>query len=427
MLPGMNEYNELFPRFAGAKYELSFDEAELLSRVRAALPAWRAARDAPPGVPSDLKPRQCSSYYTHLATTSRLGDRMLDVWTAMTLSRLANPAASCVIQMLPTSYDLTAVQFGERQRCSVSQSAKKSPPQAQPGEVVCSLTAPLMSMPSVPMVSGNPAAEAARNCGACGGSSTPARLLQLPQIASQLPPETRTVDELSAAFSRVAMETRLVPGSARAEKVAAFKREHPLGVSGLHVRRSDKVKPVSRSAWDDILVMTPAQADAYLDAAIEYLSSLPKPRLTYLATDEPAKFAGLQRRLRAAGLTVVNDQPQEDAWVDLFSLAECDRVVMAARYSTFSLVASMLRHKPLVSFSERNASLLQIWEGLTVQWDVHPKHITEQESPFRSKLRWNEVRWPAGKATGIAATADVAGWATRRPRLPPANEAVDEA
>ena len=360
--PG-NEYERLFARFLAARYTVAFDAQQLFASVQVSLPRWAA-----PALPASLAAgaaqgaqTQCKSFRTLLPTTSRLGDRLLDTFIVQAVVRLAQPDAACAILQSRASYDLKDVKWGGQ--CSVSYASDpKAEAARQRPSGECAVD--LRPLPAMPMFSG--AAEKARNCGACGGTAPPRRVLQLPSVAAMLPPAQRSVSELEISFLRVAAELRLAPGK-RAEAVAALLRKHPGKLTGLHLRRSDKVKSHRLSAWDALHVMSREEADKYTARAMAYIRSLPQPAAVYLATDDHGRFAEYAHAVAAAGGVVVNQPPTvDDPWLDLFALAECERVVMASKYSTFATVASLLRRRPLVTFTPTNATLLQLWAPLLV-------------------------------------------------------------
>jgi len=384
---GYDEYESLFARFLGARYRLAFDADGVAAAAEAAAPRW--ARPRLPGVIAAIASAPqaaCSSFHFALPTTSRLGDRMLDTLAVMAVARLAAPKAPCSISLLPSDYDLGAVDWGA---CSLQQLAAEEAARArQRGEC----TVRLRSLAKRPLLRGN--AERKRNCGACGGTHTPARLSAFPAVLRLLPPALRSGEEMSISFLLAAASLRLAPGE-RADAVAALRRAHPARLTGLHLRRTDKVKEGRRSEWDDMLTMTGAEAEAYLEAALAHISRLPPPRSVYLATDDASAFGAYAARVEAAGGRVVN-AGTSDPWLDLFSLAECDSVVMASRYSTFATVASLLRRRPLVHFSPLNGTLLQIWAPLLVlpaEKRGLRRVMVGEEGAAGVAQAWAEARW----------------------------------
>jgi hypothetical protein len=285
--------------------------------------------------------------------------------------------------MLPGAYDVSAVLWPGN--CAVSYASKAAAAARVRAAGECGLD--LRALAPLPMVSG--AAEARRNCGACGGTATPARMALLPSVLRVLPPAARSMAELSVSFLRAAGELRLAPGP-RADAVAALRARFPSGLTGLHLRRTDKVKGGARNAWDALITMTRPEADDYTARAMAYIATLPRPAHVYLATDDGARFGAYAAAVARAGGTVVNGGT-DDPWLDLFMLAQCDAVVMASRYSTFATVAALLRRAPLVHFTPLNQTLLQLWAPLTVMPAAMPGKTKLTVGTGLSS--WKELRW----------------------------------
>jgi len=388
---GYNEYESLFSRFLASRYRLAFDAPSLADAADAAAPRWAGPR-LPPGLPAAAAAAPqavCTSFHFALPTLTRLGDRLLDSLVVMALARLASPAAPCAITLLPSDYDLGAVDWGA---CSVTHAsaAAAAARAAPPGECTFSMR----SLAAHPLLKGK--AERLRNCGACGGTHTPARLAAAPAALRLLPPALRSIEELSISFLRAVGGLRLAPG-ARAEAVAALRRAHPARLIGLHLRRTDKVREYARrNEWQDLVVMSEKESESYLVKALAFVRRQPPPRLVYLATDDIGNFSTYAARVREVGGTVVN-AGTSDPWLDLFSLAECDSVVMASRYSTFATVASLLRRRPLVHFTPLNKTLLQIWAPLLVLPAQTPglrrQMVGEPSSSPDVAPPWAETRW----------------------------------
>lgn len=192
-------------------------------------------------------------------------------------------------------------------------------------------------------------------------ASTPPRLLDHGPTRALIPPLLRTLDAVALAFQEAARGTMLRPDAHSIHNARRAVLDAGLNLTCVHLWLTDNASRQGEDAqtpWARLLLMTEEEGARGIEQAVAYVSSLAAAAAArgaaapsvYVAADDERAYVDVSARLRLAGGAIVGRTSAEpSALVDLFTLAECERVVQAAKYSTFSLAAALMRRRELVS------------------------------------------------------------------------------
>jgi hypothetical protein len=275
---------------------------------------------------ADAPPLSCE-----LLTASGLGDRLLDVWAALTIARLHRRPLALSIKVGLTyqgftgDYDWGSIRLPD---CTVVPAA------------------------------GSPAGFSFAPCTFYGvegdrltlrharrWATTTLRELVADKAAYGV--DGASDEEVRAAYVAVVTGTRL-----------ASEQALPKGAYvGYHVRRKDKIAERSIHFHD----MSPADFASVEARALDFAAELVArgQRKIFLCGDDPAYNATLAPRLRAKGAEVLVSDYSAEA--DHHCLSCCSLVVQVTLYSTFSITAAMIGRVPLVNFCEAHKTMLGEW------------------------------------------------------------------
>ena len=313
-----------------------------------------------------------SAFFHRLHCLSGFGDRIVDVWAAVTVARIHAPDARVALYWHPEGnqypgftgeyeIDLFSISGCEL----VTESPWRSfrfPEEDTDFSDSDRIDRCLIQLPSG-------ARQVVLRSGREWGNSCPDRLLsELPYY--DLDPKV-DLGKLVDVYRAVAADTR--PSASVVEGI-------PSDIAsriGIHARLTDKILPddkseltfeMSASTWRSI----EARGMRYISHAIE------QGERFFICSDDLEYRAALMERIRAMGGDVVcadlPDQHMERAGypavVDFFSLTRCARIVQMTKYSTYSIAAAICGGLPLVNFFDNESGVgnrLDIWRSVLTE------------------------------------------------------------
>ena len=84
-----------------------------------------------------------------------------------------------------------------------------------------------------------------------------------------------------------------------------------------------------------------------------------------------------------------------DACVDLYNLSQCDCIIQATKYSSFSTVAAILGNKRLVNYLlHDHNSLIHIWKSLVILYKKYNELFTEDVNVYNilNLPKWGSIK-----------------------------------
>ena len=287
--------------------------------------------------------------YDVTSSEAGLGDRTLNVWAMLTLARLAGiPRVSSVWGKvgqgpLPRAYSPTLISIPGIDYVNELPHGVAPDRKIHLQDVICCGQGMYVS-------------------GYASGSVTPRHIFDSTREAkgSWI---SRKISKKPPTFEQVVVTWRSVVSETKpSDKIGAYLVG--TGLVGIHLRRSDKVIVGSASTLNN---NTPSELDVIEARAIMYIRGLiaAGQKSFFLAADEPSAARTWGDRLRALGASEVRTTrsgPLEEVVVaDLFNLARCTQVLQVTKYSTFSMVASLIGNVPLVNFYGPEGNQLRDW------------------------------------------------------------------
>ncbi|MEM9408521.1 MAG: hypothetical protein AAGA81_20990 [Acidobacteriota bacterium] len=310
-----------------------------------------------------------SAFFNRLHCLSGFGDRITDVWAAVTLARLHAADARVDIYWHPDGnqypgftgiYDIDLFSI---RGCQLVADVPRRSWSYGEGDWDFSdshrIDHCLIQLPSG-------ARQIVLRSGREWGNSCPDRLLtELPHY--ELDPQL-TLEEIVETYRGVAADT--VPSPDVVEGIPADIASRV----GVHVRLTDKVLPddqsevafeMSIATWKSI----EASGLRYLEQAVE------RGEKFFICSDDLAYRDELIERVQALGGDAVcasvpaqhGDRAGYPALVDFFGLTRCARVVQMTKYSTFSIAAALSGELALRNFFDDKDGVgnrLDIWRSV---------------------------------------------------------------
>ncbi len=303
-------------------------------------------------------------FYHDLQTRSGFGDRILDLWAAITVARLHNPNSEVLINwhdgfiysgFIGTySTNLFSIDGCEFTKC-LPQGA------FEVEDFFCANKGEHENITQLP----NGLNQLLLHNGNTWGQSSPMQIqrdLEFYQLDKNTPLELiiQTYQDVAKSTRPSAIVSQGIP-----EKIKTY--------TGIHVRLQDKIVGEEKS-WD----MTPQtwksveiKSSFYIDRCIE------KGQIFYVCSDDPIyKKAFIQDlKSRGANLIQINRKkfseksPGLDDLIEFFALSQCNNIIQMTKYSTYSMGASIVGSIPLVNVyrGESDAGhLLDIWKDVVI-------------------------------------------------------------
>jgi hypothetical protein len=304
-----------------------------------------------------------SGFFFHdLQCRSGLGDRLLDVWAARTLTRLYDPNRLLMVRWYRGLRFASFVGDYNTDAFSVTGCAFVDTPPAGALSLSSQFSHVALNDRGLLPLPGD-GWQIVLRAGMIWGNSPPERL-HADRVFYSLDPSI-PLEYVVATYRDVASHT-LPAASIRAAAPPGID-----GCVGLHVRLGDKLVPretavdMAEPTWRDL----ERQTLAYLDTCIA------QRRPIFLCSDDLVYRTALIDHLRARGAVVVTSDPAlapgelagSAALADFFALCRCTLIVQMTKYSTFSLAAALAGRIPLVNFFQDKTGVghrLDIWRSV---------------------------------------------------------------
>jgi len=152
---------------------------------------------------------------------------------------------------------------------------------------------------------------------------------------------------------------------------------------GIHARLTDKIQPDDKSEVTFEMLATTwrsieSRGMRYIEHAVE------QGERFFICSDDLEYRAALMERIRAmGGDAVCADLPDRHvkragypALVDFFSLTRCARIIQMTKYSTYSIAAAISGGLPLVNFFDNESGVgnrLDIWRSVLTEVHCRPR------------------------------------------------------
>lgn len=137
----------------------------------------------------------------------------------------------------------------------------------------------------------------------------------------------------------------------------------------MHLRGTDKIlSPAEMEANPGLRNIAQSEEEwrALRRQSIQYLASLPASTVIHIVADDPAALAAYRADLKVAGREAVLELPSPaarprglPAYVDLFRLSSCARVLLVGMFSSFSLAAVLMGNSSLLLLPTERASMAE--------------------------------------------------------------------
>lgn len=165
----------------------------------------------------------------------------------------------------------------------------------------------------------------------------------------------RKLAKIFLRYPRNIINPRLKPGVKLKKEVAKLisprinvKLTTDKTVIGLHVRGGDRI--VAGTDKEGFMG-SEKEFSKLIDRAVEHIISLNYGAVLVCAHDETLRVE-VERNLIKSGKEIVkikNEQASKD-FLEFFALAKCNEIVIASKFSTFSLMASLIGGVPVTHF-----------------------------------------------------------------------------
>lgn len=307
-------------------------------------------------------------FYLDPVCNSGIGDRLIEIWAAMTIAEILKPGAKTAVVWRHTGYDtpafvteyaplfeiggagvVTARPLGVRE---TRRGYSREPVEARHVRRIPFGMQQIQLKYGRHFGTADPRAlhDQARDYGLPGGTS---------------------LDDIAGIYRRIAAGTRPARDVERSIPTDIDQRV------GIHIRLSDKLvsegeqgHTMSVDRWKAI----ETAALAHIDRAVAEGEKL------FVCSEDFAYRDGLVDRIRGmGGDVIVSDPPPATeqrkgfgAFVDFFALARCRRIVQMTRYSNFSLMPAIIGGCEIVNFDplgEMEESFMARWSDVAnIRW-----------------------------------------------------------
>lgn len=114
----------------------------------------------------------------------------------------------------------------------------------------------------------------------------------------------------------------------------------------IHIRATDKIQKIA-----DGIHQTQEEFDKIKQTCIDYVKNNIEKTYVICSDDETTKTKFIEECGEGLKLLTIEYGNLDKAFVDLFVLSRSERIIQCTKYSTFSIVASIIGGIPLVNFS----------------------------------------------------------------------------
>lgn len=291
-------------------------------------------------------------YFHLLQARSGFGDRIVDLWAAITIARLRQPNAK-----IQFTWDQEGINFANYRSSYNSHLFTipgcefiQNPPEdiELPGSK--KFNSGYKEQCCIKRLSNT--VQIILRHGSHWGNSHPKQIYQDRRYYDLDP--LLTVDDVVDCYRRVAASTRL-----------NTQLNLPLGTDlakhvGVHIRLNDKL--VAKEKNYDMSTQTWSIIEARAKQHIEHCIETQQP--LFICSDDQRYKAQLVKEIIARGGDVLVNQDDTHslshdytALQDFFSLVECKRIIQMTKYSTFSIAAALISGKPFMNFYPNKANI----------------------------------------------------------------------
>ena len=325
-----------------------------------------------------LELADCPHFVGIIDDGTRLGDRILDSWSLITLFNFKNSSSKCDIYWQPNhSYANMITPIG---RCNIHNLHRKFERDngfdaAEYGYDVMKKICIVDFHDLITVGAGN---------------ADPLTLYNNANVRQFLPHNIReemVVDQ----FKSVARST--VPNSQFTRQIVQQSNDaFGSPIVGVHIRLTDKIRTDPMTFTDKQYFTSLVESNLILDRIVDFaettLIKVHKFKMFFLAVDHENHFNTFARRLEDVGGIVVNrNRSNTNVFYDFFSLSKCRIVLQGIRYSSFSVAAAAIGDAILVNFSPIFNNNLQRWLSIV-------RSIIIEADLLEEKSRSNQHCYP---------------------------------
>jgi len=133
--------------------------------------------------------------------------------------------------------------------------------------------------------------------------------------------------------------------------------------SGIHIRLSDKCVDMRKL---DPFTMTRENFNNIKEKCKEYIAT--NKGIYFVCSEDKTELAKMQEFILENGSYLItlnyNDLREDEiALLDFFALSRCQKILQCTKYSTFSIAASIVNQIPLINFHGYDNNALAIWSN----------------------------------------------------------------
>ena len=276
---------------------------------------------------------------------SGIGDRLLDIWAVLCVSKLKN-VKECVKIHVVTTKDNKNFNFNQESYFdSISINGCEIIQDLQPVKYGTALE---NSLPSL----------------AFWGTTTPQKIYSLNLGVS--------LKEIYECFKEIAKTTR----------VSNIDCDWAKDYIGIHVRRGDKLR--NNNEKIPPYEMSKSYADRLHNEIVKYVS-LYYPFSKVIITGDDHEYMEKLSKCLKKDVVIQRGSATEDLTI----LSKCQIIIQATKYSTFSIAAALLGGKPLVNFNDILQEPTVDWDWTCIiEKDTIKKKIALVVARYKEDIKW---------------------------------------
>ena len=306
----------------------------------------------------------CDCFYGVVSDETQLGDRMLDSLSLATLFFLHNSTTPCTIFWQPNrgSYhnqfsaghcDVrimdTKILFSNATYADIDFVKNNIPSYAR------------SCVFDIQKMSGD--LESA-------GNNNPIKLSKLESVRALLKHKHFWLERvIVSTYRNVGKMSQLVESHTDRHYVQEMQKRSNFTLIGIHVRLKDKIPTWKINYNEEKYFTERSLSEEIINRVLRVVNHLVhrtnsfRPRLYYfLAIDDESRFYEIASRIESVGGIVVNkDRERKSVLGDFFTLASCDIILQAVKYSTFSIAAAIVGGSTLFNFAPLHNNALLQW------------------------------------------------------------------
>jgi len=295
-----------------------------------------------------------------LQTRSGFGDRIVDLWAALTVAKINYPNTVLYVTW-PEGQDYTnSSRDYQTDLFSLNACEFIDAPPTDIAEVNYNFSNDYLNETAIANVSSG--VQLILRAGAIWGNNSPDRLYHDRQFYGFEP--TLGANQIADVYAQVAQATR------PCTDIQAMIPNDIGQRIGIHIRRTDKIVTNERS-----IDMSVATWQSIEEKALRCIDQcILQNQKMFICSDDTAYKTQLLERIAAQGgdaVTIAPIHPNEkrhgfDALTDFFALSQCASILQMTKYSTFSIAAAILGAAPIANLYEsanEDDHRLTIWRS----------------------------------------------------------------